>query len=349
MQAQGIDPQARWQGDVVLIGGEVRFPVAMGPIGEGDRFEAVNKGEYVRRQCLAQFGDANRGTGGKRAEFHQGLQHVHQFSEGLLGQAFSPVDDALEYFVEQLIGHVAQHQLPQPGNERRYNQQRDIEDFRGHIDERIPQGPARLAVHLGGGHGLGARIVEDLIELLLVEVLPDVTFDRLDDKLKFWVVGRLLAPRCQAAAVLGRMPGDARHALAEVGEERATVLMGDKAAEKRLVILITQLPGQLLFESQWRGILLERMQRVVRHVSHQALSGTCALQVRGEQQDAAERCIHHHQVMALEGEVAEFQRTVSFQQPLDLLCVIGLDIAADPRQLQGGAQRGFLAGAHLVL
>ncbi|RMP86200.1 hypothetical protein ALQ17_01679 [Pseudomonas fluorescens] len=288
-------------------------------------------------------------AGGKQSQLNRRLQQPHQVRERFAVEPFGPIDDALEDVVEQLIGHVAQHQLSKPRDEGCNHHQQRVQNGGGHIDERIPPRPAGVAVHGGGGDRQGAGVVEDFVQPGLIEEYPRIAHDRDGGELQLGVVGGFGAPRGQTFALLTGVPGDFLQALAEVGEKRPEVLVGHEATEERLVVGGAQLSGEFLFEGQRRAILLERVFRVVGHIGHQASHAAGVFKVWCKQQDAGQRRTHHAEFMAQHRIGAEAQAGTALDETLYHLCVIVLDILPQPCQLQRCAQGGFLAGVDLGL
>ena len=180
-----------------------------------------------------------------------------------MGQVtFSQVDDSLDNLIGDLIRGIGQHQHAQLGNEGHGHQHRQIEHVRQDFFQIVPPCPAGHAVGVFGGYRNLPGIVENLVEFLLVEVLPQVTgkacfailLNRRYAKLQVGMIHRRIAPVGQVRPGGRRLPCHMAEALVQSGEEIASLALRDKLTEKPLVRRgrrgVAQLAGQLGHERQ---------------------------------------------------------------------------------------------------
>ncbi|MOA19252.1 hypothetical protein D3C78_1396200 [compost metagenome] len=122
----------------MLVGGQVGFPIAGFAIGPLHRIETVDELHNFLGQDRAKFSRRDHATHRKGAQLYGGFNNAHEMLEGLGGVALGPVNNAFEGFVEQLVGHVGQHQLAKERYERQGNKGCDVQQGRSYFRKGVP-------------------------------------------------------------------------------------------------------------------------------------------------------------------------------------------------------------------
>ncbi|MCO8314101.1 hypothetical protein NHU87_26015 [Pseudomonas mandelii] len=271
------------------------------PIGQFDWLEAVDEGDDLFGQYLAKLACANRAADCKRPQLDQRFHGAHEMLKGLGGPALRPFDDPFEGFVEQLIGHVRHHRFPQHGHERCHDERRGLKNRRSNVDQRIPEGPTGSLVDVCRRDSDGFGVIQDFVEFGLIQVLPQIVVERREGRLQVGPVKGRFPPGGFRTACDGRVPLYFAQPIIEAGEEKAALLMVHEPAEKLLVLLRTQLTGQLNDHLKGRGVFLDWVFWVIRDIRHHAGDFLRLIQVRGEHDNTGERCGHQGHVVTQHG------------------------------------------------
>ncbi|MNX61832.1 hypothetical protein D3C86_927690 [compost metagenome] len=154
---------------------------------------------------------------------------------------------------------------------------------------------------------------------------------------------RRISPGRSRIAWLHGLPGDRCQLIVQLREEMASIFMGDETAEKLLIVGVVQSLAQLFGECGGRRVLLDRMFRVARNVSHHPDHALRTFEVWRKQQDAGKAGVHECQVMTTPRLTSRTSRRRCVEQAADqIVCVAGQQVL-HLRHVQGSAQRCSLA------
>ena len=113
--------------------------------------------------------------------------------------------------------------------------------------------------------------------------------------------------------------------------------------------VFAKLPGQFHAKGFQRGVLLERVIRVVRDVDDQATNAAAVRLCVGQQQDPGQRGVEQRQIGVRQRAAIEHQQRFVFAQAEDHLVRVVGNVVLDQRQLRSGPEGILLTLADLVL
>ena len=219
--------------------------------------------------------------------------------------------------------------------------------------------PKSRTVRITGGNHQFPGIVEDFVDLLFEEVVPDVATKTMlvvivkghDGIAQVGLVDRGFPPGGQGRSGLAWMPDHVVQTLVQIGKEIPPFAVRNEATEKLVVRLpipsghrvAAQLAGQFVKKCHRRRVFLERVVGVMGYIADNPPSDGCRhAKVGGNQQDADQARVHHLQVVEAHRGAIEHHLLAPLDQAIDHPTGLGAHVPVQPRQLEGGLESAFV-------
>ncbi|MNB89934.1 hypothetical protein D3C76_392790 [compost metagenome] len=201
-------------------------------------------------------------TGAHQRQLRKVDQHTIEVGRGLFLVAFAPVFDAFGHFGEHLRNHDAQHRFAQTGHQHRG----EIEQVPANVQVTGQAFEAGAGVFIVGRHRDASGIGDGLVSALNEQCHPQVARDLIGNGLCIGILDRRFTPPWPHVQWLALLPGKRLQTFVDPAEKQPLVLLRHEPAEKRLVLRVSQLTDQGFHERGQRGVLLERMLRIIRYI-----------------------------------------------------------------------------------